>query len=268
MGRNPITVAIDGPTGAGKSTAARRLAAALGYRHVDTGAMYRAVALMAARRGLSLKAPAALGRLARQIPFDFREQGGQWRIICDGEDVSDAIRTPEVSLRASAISALAPVRTALVARQRALGAGGGVVMEGRDIGTVVFPQAEVKFFLEADLAVRSARKHRELQGEDPARTHAEVAERDRRDESRPLSPLRPASDAVRLNTTHLDPDAVVTRMLAIIEERLGRDSAGPVAPQRRPATRSHRAGRPARLGPGRPGRGARRGRVPGTRKRR
>src|SRR5574341_816509 len=146
--RRPV-VAIDGPTAAGKSTVARGVAARLAFQYVDTGAMYRTVALMALRRGVDLSDAETLGSLAESLAIEFRPGSERQRVIVDGEDVTDAIRTPEISVGSSMVSVVPAVRSAMVRRQRLLAAGGGVVMEGRDIGTVVFPDAELKVYLEA-----------------------------------------------------------------------------------------------------------------------
>ncbi len=197
-------VAIDGPAGAGKSTVARRLAGALQFTYLDTGAMYRAVALAAARRGAD---PAAV---ADAVTI---EVGDGVRV--DGEDVSDAIRTPEVSEAASRAAADPAVRRALVAQQRRLMSSGDWVAEGRDIGTVVAPDAEVKVFLTADPAERARRRAVEL-GLDESEVLADQAARDARDESRADSPLQAAADAVMLDTTGLSLDEVVARIVALV----------------------------------------------------
>src|SRR5687768_5956239 len=191
-----IIIAIDGPSGAGKGTIARAVAARLGYRHVDTGAMYRAVAWKAVRAGLDLRDEAAVAALSEAV-FDL-EDG---RIAIDGEDVSHAIRTPAIDASATAVARLPGVRRALVARQREMGGDGGVVMEGRDIGTVVFPDADVKIYLDASPEERARRR-----AADPAHTSAAtsglaevataLAERDKSDSTRAVSPLARAGDAV------------------------------------------------------------------------
>jgi cytidylate kinase len=221
-GRRPV-VAIDGPTAAGKSTVARGVARRLGFRYVDTGAMYRTVALAALREGVSLHDHAALGRLASALSIEIREEARGERVIMDGEDVSAAIRTPEVSRASSVVSAVPAVRSALVARQRDLAANGGVVMEGRDIGTVVFPDAEVKVFLDASLEARARRRHAELAargvriGLDEVRRHE--AERDQRDETRAHSPLRAAPGAVVIDTTARDPEEIVESIVGLVRAR-------------------------------------------------
>ncbi|HEX3616713.1 MAG TPA: (d)CMP kinase [Solirubrobacteraceae bacterium] len=203
-----MVVAIDGPAGAGKSTVAKAVAEALGFTYLDTGAMYRCVALASLRRD----APAA--ELASQLQISLGE-----RVELDGEDVSEAIRTPEVSERASQVAAEPAVRRAMVAQQRRLmSAGGDWVAEGRDIGTVVMPDAELKVFLTADPAERAARRAAEL-GLDVATVLADQTIRDERDRSRADSPLRPAPGAVEFNTTGLPLEQVVERVVALAHGR-------------------------------------------------
>ena len=208
-----IVVAVDGPAGAGKSTASRTLAGRLGYAYVDTGAMYRAVGVIAHRRGVALDDDEALARLVQSLRFEPRDGGG---LAVDGTDVSAEIRRAEAGELASHVSTRPVVRERLVALQRALGAGGGVVMDGRDIGTVVFPSAEVKLYLTADPAERARRRAVELRGRgesvDEAALAREIAARDERDSARSHSPLRPAADALRLDTTGLTLEQVVARM--------------------------------------------------------
>ena len=208
-----IVVAVDGPAGAGKSTASRTLAGRLGYAYVDTGAMYRAVGVIAHRRGVALDDDAALARLVGSLRFEPRDGGG---LAVDGTDISAEIRRAEAGELASRVSTRPVVRERLVALQRALGAGGGVVMDGRDIGTVVFPSAEVKLYLTANPAERARRRAVELRGRgesvDEAALAREIAARDERDSARSHSPLRPAADALRLDTTGLTLEQVVARM--------------------------------------------------------
>jgi CMP/dCMP kinase len=208
-----IVIAVDGPAGAGKSTASRTLAGRLGYAYVDTGAMYRAVGVIAHRRGVALDDDEALARLVGGLRFEPRDVGG---LAVDGTDVSVEIRRADAGELASRVSTRPVVRERLVALQRALGAGGGVVMEGRDIGTVVFPNAEVKLYLTADPIERAHRRAAELRarGEtvDEAALAREIAARDERDSARSHSPLRPATDALRLDTTGLTLEQVVARM--------------------------------------------------------
>jgi cytidylate kinase len=205
-------IAVDGPAGAGKSTASRGLAERLGFAHVDTGAMYRAVGVVAAERGVALDDAAALARLVDGLALAF--PGG--RVVADGRDVTVAIRTTAAGDLASRVSTQPVVRERLVALQRALGASGRVVMEGRDIGTVVFPDAALKFYLTADAPTRAARRARELRAAgvavDEAALARDLEERDRRDAGRAHSPLRPAPDAVVVDTTPMALAAVVELM--------------------------------------------------------
>jgi CMP/dCMP kinase len=219
-------VAIDGPAGAGKSTAARLLAQRLGYVYIDSGAMYRGVALMARRRGIDWEDAEGLARLTRELRFEFAAGEERPRLLIDGEDVSQAIRTPEMSEGSSRVSQWPGVREALVAQQRRMGEGGGVVMEGRDIGTVVFPDARVKIFLTATPDERARRRWEELaaRGEQVGREDVlrEVNERDRRDSEREIAPLRPAADAVEFLTDDLTIEQVVDGLEALVRERKGR----------------------------------------------
>ncbi len=210
-----MVIAIDGPAGAGKSTVARALARCLHYCYLDSGAMYRCVALEALRRdaGSVLEAPGALAELAAGLAI----QPGD-RVVCDGRDVTDAIRAPAVSEMASRVAADPGVREAMVAMQRAVMANGDWVAEGRDIGTVVAPDAELKIFLTADAQARAQRRARELGG-DAEVVLAEQALRDARDATREHSPLRPAADAVELDTTDLDVEAVVGAIVALARTR-------------------------------------------------
>lgn len=217
-----MVVAIDGPAGAGKSTIARRVAAKLGFVYIDSGAMYRAVALQAMRAGTGLDDEARLERLAREARIEF-EPGGS-RVLLDREDVSAAIRAPEISPAASKVSVFSGVRRALVEQQRQMGATESVVMEGRDIGSVVFPDAEVKIYLDADPAVRAARRVREMEEKgqrlDAGEVEREIRERDRRDSTRADSPLVRAPDAVYVDTTAMGPDEVERVILEIVRQRL------------------------------------------------
>lgn len=218
-----LIIAIDGPSGAGKSTLSRLLARSLGYVHLDTGAMYRAVALAARRQGADPGDDGALGRLCETIAIRFVRDGAGERVLLNGDDVSEAIRTPEVSLLTSRVSACPSVREAMVRLQRQLGAGGGVVLEGRDIGTVVFPGADVKFFLVATARERGKRRFEELRAKglevDLEQTIAEVETRDRADSSRRHAPLEQAADAVPIDSTDMSIDQVLAQMLEIVRER-------------------------------------------------
>lgn len=216
-------VAIDGPAGAGKSTVARAVAAALGFDFVDTGAMYRAVAREALARGLSLDDGAAVARLAAELAPRLEPRGAA--MLLDGRPLGDELRTPEVTAAAVTVSAHPEVRAALVARQRALAARRDVVIEGRDIGSEVVPGAEVKVFLTAAPAERARRRARQDGlGDDPAviaRIQAELEARDAADAGRPHSPLRRARGAVEVDTTGLSIDEVVERIRALVEAARG-----------------------------------------------
>lgn len=223
--RSLPVVAIDGPAGAGKSTAARMLAERLGFVLVDTGSLYRGAALAAMQRGVPLDDGPALGAMARTLSFQFQPRhGGEPRLFLDGRDVADEIRTSPISNGASKVSQHSEVREALLGLQRQLGERGGVVLEGRDIGTVVFPDAEVKVFLTASLEERARRRVADLVARgteaDLEETLSEIALRDRMDEERAVAPLRPAPDAVVLDTTAEDLPAVVDRLVALVRSRI------------------------------------------------
>lgn len=211
-----ITIAIDGPAGAGKSTVARRIAEKLGYLYIDTGAMYRAVALWALRRGVALSDMHRLEQLANEAAIEFAPDDG--KVLLNGEDVSDFIRAPEVGDAASEVSRIPAVRRALVAKQREIGERSSVVMEGRDIGSVVFPDATVKIFLDAQPEVRAER--RAAESDLPSELVAEkIRERDRRDQTRAHSPLMQAPDAVYVDTTGMSIQDVEAALLKIVRDR-------------------------------------------------
>ena len=215
-----LTLAIDGPSGAGKSTVAKALAERLGYLYIDTGAMYRAVAIKARERGEIPRDEEELREWVLSLRIHFAPRNGEPRILCGEEDVTDAIRSPEVSLLASDISKRRGVREALVQLQQEMGKGGGVVLEGRDIGTVVFPKADVKFYLDASPEERARRRHKELvaRGLETSfeTTLKEVTKRDHNDMTRPISPLRKAEDAVTIDSTFRSVDEVVEEMMKVI----------------------------------------------------
>lgn len=218
--RQRLVIAIDGPSGSGKSTVAQRLAARLGYSYVESGAMYRAVAFLALESRTDLHDAAALGRLAAEADIRFLAGDSGNRLFLGDRDVTEAVRSPEVTDASSIVSVHAAVRQELVARQRALGRDGGVVMEGRDIGTKVFPDADLKIFLDASPEVRSARRFHDLadSGEiTQVRVEQEMAERDRRDRERDVSPLVPAADSIYIDTSRMDADQVVERILALVK---------------------------------------------------
>jgi cytidylate kinase len=213
-----LIIAIDGPSGAGKGTIARALAARLEYRHIDTGAMYRAVAWKALSQGLDLHDEASVASVSERARLDL-DAG---HIVIDGVDVSAAIRTPAIDKAAAAVARHPAVRRALVARQHEMGRGGGVVMEGRDIGTVVFPDADLKIYLDASPEERARRR-----AADPAHSTAgssalvdvatALAERDRSDSTRAASPLAMAQDAMHVETTGVPIESVVEQVLTIVE---------------------------------------------------
>jgi CMP/dCMP kinase len=217
-----LIIAIDGPVGSGKSTLARRVAELMGYVYIDTGAMYRSIALKALRRGMALEAADALTALAGDTRIDLRARDGGQQVFLDGEDVTSAIRTPEVAQAASKVAVIPGVRRVLVAEQRRAGGQGGVVMEGRDIGTVVFPDAELKIFLTASPEIRAERRWREHQQKgdsiDLARTLEEIRERDRRDRERADSPLVRAKDAVVVDSTAMEPEEVARLVVMLARE--------------------------------------------------
>lgn len=210
-------IAIDGPVGAGKSTVAQALAQRLGYRYVDTGAMYRAVAWKARAEGVDVNDREAVAAIARAIQIEFLPGRRGQHILLDGTDVTETIRSPQISERASIVSAYPEVREAMVALQRRMGKDGCVVMEGRDIGTVVFPDAEVKIYLDATLDERARRRYEELRKKGERVTlegvRQALLQRDRRDSTRAHSPLRPAPDAIVIDTTSMSVKQVVGEIL-------------------------------------------------------
>jgi CMP/dCMP kinase len=222
-----LIIAIDGPVGSGKSTLARRVAQMMGYVYFDTGAMYRAVAIKALRGGVSLEAAEQLTMLAGETRIDLRQeevtQSGAQQVFLDGQDVTTAIRTPEVAQAASKIAVVPGVRKVLVAEQRRAGEQGGVVMEGRDIGSVVFPDADLKIYLTAAPETRAERRwleHRQKNDLiDLPQTLEEIRERDRRDRGRISSPLVCASDAVVVDSTAMEPEEVARLVVMLARER-------------------------------------------------
>lgn len=219
-----MIVAIDGPSGAGKSTLAKRLARELEFVYLDTGAMYRALALKVLRQGIDLADDARLVELVGATGIDLRERNGKLEVLLDGDDVAAEIRTPEVSQMASKVSALRVVRARMLELQREMGRRGNVVAEGRDIGTVIFPGAEVKIFLDASVSERARRRCDELTASgravDLEQTQREIEERDRRDSERDVAPLRKAEDAMMIDSSRVSADEVAARVLAHIQKKL------------------------------------------------
>ena len=226
IGDRKIIIAIDGPAGAGKSTIARHLARHFGLLNLETGAMYRAFALKALRAKASLDDSGALETLAENTQIRLEPRGDQNRVLLDGEDVTRLIRTPQVTDAASRVSVFPAIRAWMVRLQQQLGAQGGVVMEGRDIGTVVFPRADVKIFLDAAPEVRGQRRFEQLEQSgkapevQPEEVIRELHARDERDRNRADSPLKPASDAIILNSTSMSLEQAVTAAEAIVDDRL------------------------------------------------
>jgi CMP/dCMP kinase len=220
--KNGIIIAIDGPTASGKSTTAKQVAARLGYLHLNTGAMYRAFALLVRRRDHHGHNPERVHELLANAEIGFDSNGN---ILLNGSNVSREILEPDIALLASELSVDPAVRAKLVDKQRALGSHGGIVLEGRDIGTVVFPDAELKIFLVADASVRAERRQLEFE---KMGTHIpleelrqQLEERDKRDRERAISPLRKAADAVEVDTTNLTIEGQVERVLELARERIG-----------------------------------------------
>jgi CMP/dCMP kinase len=221
-----LIIAIDGPVGSGKSTVARRVAGLLGYSYLDSGAMYRALAWKALRDGVLLDSPASLAVLAQATLIDLVQEGGEPRVRVDGGDVTEAIRSADVARAASQVAVVPEVREVLVDQQRRAGQAGGVVMEGRDIGTVVFPDAHLKIFLDASAEVRAERRRLEYlsksQAVEPAAMLEQVRERDRRDRERAASPLVRADDAVLVDNTAMDAEETA-RLIVLLAREKGAD---------------------------------------------
>jgi cytidylate kinase len=233
-----IVVAIDGPAGSGKSSTAKRVAKELGHRHIDTGAMYRAVALKALRAGVDPDDGDACGELAGSIQITFgKTRDGEQTVLADGEDVSRDIRSPEVTRAVSPVSAHPSVRSAMVRQQRSLAEAGGAVLEGRDIGTVVLPSAEVKIFLVASTTVRAERRLKELRESglavDAGKVERDIIRRDEYDSAREASPLKRAVGSVEVDTTNLTIEEQVGRIVGIVRETAA-DLAGLVSKRRNP----------------------------------
>ena len=218
-----LTIAMDGPSGAGKSTVARALAKRLGYIYIDTGAMYRSVALRLKEKSISPEDELALSRLASSLHITLIPEGEEIHVFCDGQDVTEAIRTPEISRLASHISKQKGVREALVRMQREMGREGGVILEGRDIGTVVFPDGEVKFYLDAESDERARRRYDEMVEKgvkvDFKETQEELVQRDHNDMHRDNSPLKKANDAIYIDSTHRSVEEIVEEMSRIVKSK-------------------------------------------------
>ncbi len=219
-----LIVAIDGPAGAGKSTVAKRLAKELGYTYMDTGAMYRAFAWRVMEQGMDLSDERELRRVLQETNIELVEHYGRPGVLLNGVDVTDRIRTPEISQLASRVSTSKIVRERMVELQRAIGSQGGVVAEGRDIGTVVFPDAEVKIYLDASSQERARRRFEEFRGQGSQATMeetvSEMEERDRRDKERDVAPLRKAEDALVIDSTDSAVDGVVERIMQEIKKKM------------------------------------------------
>jgi len=218
-------IAIDGPSGSGKGTIARRVASSLGFHLLDSGALYRLVALAGARRGVAPEDSNGHAKVARELDVAFgMDAAGEERILLGGEDVTRAIRTEAAGAEASRVAAMPPVRTALLARQHAFAQPPGLVADGRDMGTVVFPAASLKIFLTAAAEERAHRRHKQLKEKGLTVNiddlSQEIRERDLRDSSRPVAPLRPAEDAIILDSTGLTIEQVVDQVLALARSRL------------------------------------------------
>ena len=217
-----IVVAIDGPAGAGKSTIAKLAAEKLGYAYIDTGSMYRSVAWKFLQTGKPFDEDFISG-LSKTMLIDFKPEAKINRVFVDGTEVTDAIRTPEVTAIVSRVAAIGAVREAMVDQQRRMGEAGGVLMDGRDIGTVVFPNAQLKIFLTASVEERARRRYAEMvakgQQVDLQQLQADIAERDKQDSERAISPLRQAEDALLLDTSDMGISEVTERILQLVQER-------------------------------------------------
>ena len=217
-----IVVAIDGPAGAGKSTIAKLVAEKLGYAYIDTGAMYRSVAWKFLQTGKDFD-EALLSDLAQTMMIEFKPEASVNRVFVDGTEVTEAIRSAEVTANVSRVAAIGAVREAMVAQQRRMGESGGVLMDGRDIGTVVFPNAQLKIFLTASVEERAMRRYKELvakgQEVDLAQLKEDIASRDKQDSERAISPLRQAEDALLLDTSEMNIEQVTAKILELVEEK-------------------------------------------------
>lgn len=219
-----LTIAIDGPAASGKSTTARRVARRLDYLYIDTGAMYRAVTLAALRKGILVNDRSKVAELADKIQLEFRKSNEKTVLYLDGEDISDAIRTPEIDRAISAVAANPGVRNVLVKKQQDMGRRGRVVLDGRDIGTVVFPDADLKIFMVASVEQRALRRQKELEQKGTsvklAKVMSGIRYRDQQDISRSHGPLKKAPDAIEIDTTHLTIDQQVEKILHLARDRM------------------------------------------------
>ena len=217
-----IVVAIDGPAGAGKSTIAKLVAEKLGYAYIDTGAMYRSVAWKFLQTGKDFDED-LISTLAKTMVIEFKPEASVNRVFVDGAEVTEAIRSTEVTANVSRVAAIGAVREAMVAQQRRMGESDGVHMDGRDIGTVVFPNAQLKIFLTASVEERALRRYKELmakgQDVDLAQLKEDIASRDKQDSERAISPLRQAEDALLLDTSHMNIEQVTAKILHLVEEK-------------------------------------------------
>ncbi len=222
MKRNGPIVAIDGPVGVGKSTVARTLAERLNFLYIDTGAMYRAVTWKAMQKGLDLSDTESIAQLAQDTRLHFERHDDGLHILCDQKDVSEEIRLPEVSVNTAPVADNPAVRKRLVALQQEMGCQGNIVMEGRDIGTVVFPDAEIKIYLDADPKIRAERRFRELLAKGKQvtleQTYQELLERDRRDSERPVGALKSTPESIVVDTTNLSQTEVVETLIQIVND--------------------------------------------------
>ena len=216
-----LLITIDGPAGAGKTTVSRQLAERLEYTYIDTGALYRAVAHAADTKGIAADDDAGLEQLCQGLEIAFVRQESGLRLMCNGADITDLIRTPQITMLASAVSARRVVRRFLLGLQREMGQKKGVVFEGRDMGTIVFPEADVKFFLSASADTRALRRYKEMDGKTATtleEVSADINRRDQNDSTRELAPLKPAEDAIRIDSTNLSIREVVDLMISHIQK--------------------------------------------------
>ena len=222
-----LIITVDGPAGSGKSTVSRILAEGISYLYLDTGLLYRAVAYKAMQRGISVEDDEALRKLCEGINIPFETDNGNMKVLIDGEDVSDRVRTEEIGMLASSVSAVSAVRDALLPPQRSAGRYGGIVAEGRDMGTVVFPGADIKFFLDANADERARRRYAQLMEDGINVNLGQIKNgleaRDYQDTQREIAPLKPAGDSVIIDTTGIDVESVIEKLTIIVEESTHKD---------------------------------------------